>query len=250
MPLTDTFLRLAVNTAHPKVAAMTPEARKNVVVTLWVDSSGFNGHYPGEGATKINGLGGFDSRMAATSRGLSIGASRPHEMPLSRFSGLNRSTVGELSRLIEKGLLTATLINRGTTVGTTGSSWRDGFLLTAEEISNYTIYPRSVWTGLAAAGVAPAADEDNFIYLPFTGGKLQVQVTDTTANGGDHAITLYGFNPVDSSVVELFQTGVTVGNIVYEIDSPQFSHIIPVPTTLEAGLDLDIALGVSIAPGG
>lgn len=246
MPLNDTYMVFEINKSHPPIAAMSDIAKQNVALIIWAGNAAYRAFLSNDAqARTINGLGGYNGRLNQDNLSIMVGASRPFHMPIFSFGALNIAPVLELSRVLQKGAITAKVINKGTAVGSATSDWRVGFQLLPEEIQQYVVYPRSLWIDITANQSAPTSDIDNFLYLPLTdGSKVHVEVSGTVS--ASYQVTVYAYNPDADTVLEL-DTFTASAPAIFEMSSPQYPYILPVLSGVAGGSTLDLNVGIKVA---
>lgn len=244
MALEDTYLRLDLDYTYSQFAALTTEQQKSIALQIGNQPVSFRPFIDARNHQRqITGAYGRDSRMIPDNRSLTVGRNG-FNMPISHLSRMSIAQVEMLSEMVKKGAITATVKNKGLTPGSDPSDWRDGYEITAEEIRDYFIQPRSLWEGITSTGSAPTT-EDEFVFLP---GHFDSQIIlEQNAIGNvdnTTTITVYTYNPVDGSVSEVAEF-TNVGDERIRLgEDLRHPYLLPVVTAI-AGTDpeVNISLG-------
>jgi hypothetical protein len=234
----DTFIKLEVDTSHATFAKMTAEAIRHSYVAIGSDNTaGWPHVFDRKHQRSISGLAGHSSRFTEDTTSVVIGVATPLFLSFPQLGKLDIAQIEQVSRKIQSGILAASVWNLGESAGDAGEPWQDGtlFVLDHKELRDYFIEPRRLWVGVAAAQLPPAADVEEFIFLPGHKDSSAVIETEDTANSGiDYDITIWGFNPIDTTVYEIVVYSGIVGNTRIKFPEVERHHYI-LPTVSNMG---------------
>ena len=249
MALTDTFMKLAIDRTHSAIANI-PDAQKSAMVLhIGPGNVAYQPHQFDEIYQKtLNTPGG--GAIFPDNASLIVGAKAPFYMSISQLGIMNISQVQELYQVVKKGLVIPTVINKGTTVGDASTEWRDGFIVTADEIRTYFIEPRTVWTGVTAAQADPTADIDDFIYLPaYPTTTPIVEVIQTAGPASTFDVQIWAYNPSEGTVALVLELIDKAESFRIKLQDVEFNqYLIPIISRIGSGTPtLDINVGMQIA---
>jgi len=246
MALSDTFLKLEIDTSYAGFSDLTSEALNSLVLHVGPGHIAFQPFQNAEYQQNLTSTLGHAGRVSADPISLVIGAKAPYFMPLNQWGLMNLSQVQELSQLIKKGVVTATLHNRGETVGGSGLEWRVGFNVDDQEIRSYSVQPRSVWEAVTASQSVPAAGADNFIYIPGT-PRVYPIIECQEATTVDYDIQVYAFNPISNAVALIAEFLNRKGTFVERLNDVEYSqYIIPIVSRVGGVVNIDVNVGLQI----
>jgi len=197
--LDDTYLKLEIDTSFPQYAALSTTQLSSMVVGIGGGNNSFipfippGSEYGSEGMT---GLAGHTGRLNPTNAAIQIGRNGL-ELSVDALRSMNTVHVARLADEVIKGKLTVKLLNRGETVGSAGTPWRDGATLTGSDIQRRGMAAQKLWDNITD-NQDPAAlltSAELFMYLPRLGGTLEFLIDPiSVAGAGPLTVDLYGWS--------------------------------------------------------
>lgn len=255
MALTDTFVKLTINTAHPTYASLTAAQLQHIYLQIGHASVEYTTYMPMSRETigGITGMAGHSSRLnAMSSRDIVIGVNG-YYMPITSIFDLNVTQKLQLAELIRNGVVVATVHNKGITTGSVGAAWYGGFNLLWDEMNRTYLYPRLLWNDINAIQTpAPtgAGAEEFYVYFPAISGTPFVIETSIVGNP-TYTLDLYGYNPIDDEAVLIDQwVGLTSG--VTRMTEERYPYMLPLISAiaLPVGTEtVDIKVGLGLRHG-